>query len=128
VTGICLAVAAVIRATLPGSEFTLAWTHSVEKTRWEERYRVESGAIVPVEARIRGSGAGMDPPPGAILRDGAWRYKPQPDALPRLRVTISPYAGDYELCAEDGCTPLSAAVHPRADVEVVDIYPCGPAP
>jgi hypothetical protein len=53
-SGICLA-AGVIAAFLPLSEFTLAWTHSIEKIRWEEDYRVQDNRLVLQEARIRGS-------------------------------------------------------------------------
>jgi hypothetical protein len=67
---VCLLVAGALRAMLPTTEFTLAWTHSVQKTRWEERYRVAGSDLQLVEARIQSSGAGMDPPPQARLRDG----------------------------------------------------------
>jgi hypothetical protein len=72
---ICLVVAGVVRATLPDSGFTLAWEHSVQKTRWEERYRVDDGGLVLAEARVQGSGAGMEPPPGAVLRNGWWTWR-----------------------------------------------------
>ena len=44
--------------------FTLAWTHSIEKVRWEEDYAVRFDAVLgqpvlhAVQARVRGSGAG----------------------------------------------------------------------
>ena len=49
------------------SAFTLSWTHSVEKTRWEEDWRVTPAGLEIVEARVKGSGAGMEPPEGAVL-------------------------------------------------------------
>ncbi|HCN88979.1 MAG TPA: DUF1850 domain-containing protein, partial [Oxalobacteraceae bacterium] len=38
-TGLCLA-AAGLAITLPLQAFTLGWTHSIEKIRWEEDYRI----------------------------------------------------------------------------------------
>ena len=36
--------------------FTLAWTHSVERVRWEEDWRVTPAGLELVEARVRGLG------------------------------------------------------------------------
>jgi hypothetical protein len=126
VIGLCLAVGAVVHATLPATEFTLAWTHSVEKVRWEEDYRVDGRLLVAVAARVRGSGAGMEPPADAMWRDGAWHYHPAIGPLPMLRVTLSSYAGDYELCWNDHCAPLSDVVAVRGGIDVVEISACEP--
>jgi hypothetical protein len=123
-TGLCLAVAAVIRATLATGEFTLAWTHSVEKIRWEEDYRVQEGALVPVAARVRGSGAGMEPPPDAVLRNGVWHYRPDGPAHRRLRITLSPYADDYDLCWNRQCAKVAELVGAADPDGVVEIFPC----
>ena len=48
--------AGALHAFVATHEFTLAWTHSIEKVRWEEDYRIVSDHIEIVEARIRGSG------------------------------------------------------------------------
>jgi hypothetical protein len=120
---ICLLVAGVVRASLPGPEFSLSWEHSVEKTRWEERYRVDGDSLLLVEARIAGSGAGMESPPEAILRDGVWTWKPG-TRLPELRVTLSEYTRDYTLCARDGCNGLATRVGPAPDGSVVVIRRC----
>lgn len=103
--GVCLAAGA-LHAFIAATQFTLAWTHSVEKIRWEEDYRVSAGRLVLEEARIRGSGAGMDPPPGAVLRDGAWHYRPHLLPLPALELARSRYTSDYELCLRSACRPL----------------------
>jgi len=125
--GICLAVGAAVQAVLPVTAFTLAWTHSVEKVRWEEDWRVAGHALVADEARVHGSGAGMEPPPGAVLRDGVWHYRPALGPQPALRLTLSPYTTDYELCANRRCAPLSQWVAASSMPEVVAIAPCAGA-
>lgn len=123
-TGLCLVVAGVITATLPVADFTLAWTHSVERTRWEEDYRVVGPALVPVAARVHGSGAGMEPPAGARLHDGVWHYRPAGGALPGLLVTVSPYTAGYELCWNGQCRPLTGIVAMPAQGGVVELIGC----
>ena len=86
---ICLLVAGVVRAaTLPASEFTLSWVHSVQKTLWEERYRVDGDGLLLFEARVQGTGAGMELPPGAILAAGVWTWNPLRH-LQALRISMS---------------------------------------
>ncbi|CAN1533095.1 Protein of unknown function DUF1850 [Burkholderiaceae bacterium] len=113
--GICLSLAALSGPAVwvPGDQFTLAWTHSVERTRWEEDYTVQwrgapaQAVLIATEARIRGSGAGMEPPPDAVLNGGWWRYTPtirQPLELPLMR---SGFVPDFERCDAQGCQPLS---------------------
>jgi len=120
---ICLIVAGVVRATLPASEFTLAWDHSVQKTRWEERYRSTGVGLMLVEASIEGSGAGMEPPPSATLRDGRWTWQPR-TTLPELRLTRSHFARDYVLCWRDRCVELAALVGATAEGAAVVVRPC----
>lgn len=103
---LCLAVGAVT-AALAVESFTLAWTHSIAKTRWEEDWRVEGKSLVITEARIRGTGAGMEPPADAVLRNGTWHYKPAMKPLTELRLSHSPYTAGYELCIADRCQPLA---------------------
>lgn len=102
----------------------LAWDHSVEKTRWEERYRVDGDALVLVEASIAGHGAGMEPPPSATLRDGVWTWQPG-TRIAELRLTHSGYAHDYSLCAGGGCRALSALIGPAEDGAAVVVRACG---
>lgn len=113
--GICLSLAALSGPVVwvPGEHFTLAWTHSVEKTRWEEDYTVQrrgepaQAVLIATEARIRGSGAGMEPPPEAVQQGAWWHYTPtvrQPTELPLMR---SGFTADYERCDTQGCQPLS---------------------
>ena len=73
--------------------FTLAWNHTIEKIRWEEDYRVTPDGLLLGEARVKGSGAGMEIPDDAELRDGAWHYQRQMPALPLLRLGRTPRQG-----------------------------------
>jgi len=118
---ICLFVAGALRATLPATEFTVGWNHSVEKTRWEERYRIEGTALRLVEARIRGSGAGMEPAPDATLMHGWWTWRPRDTTLATLRLTLSPYTRDYDICWHARCESLQRIVNAS---DVVDLRAC----
>ena len=70
-------VAAGKTMTLAVAAFTLSWTHSVERTRWQEDWSVTPAGLEIVEARVKGSGAGMEPAEGAVLNDGWWVYAPK---------------------------------------------------
>ncbi len=116
-------MAGVVRATLPGPEFTLAWEHSVEKTQWDERYRLDGDSLTLVEARVEGNGAGMEAPPGAQLRAGHWSWKPN-SPHPELRLTRSTYTADYMLCSAGRCASLGAWTGPTPQGGVVTLRPC----
>lgn len=125
--GLCLALVATQAAPVfvPVQHFTLAWTHSIEKTRWEEDY-----AVLPVSpprllaraARIKGSGAGMEPPDGARLSRGWYEYLPT-DRLPaELLLSRSPFVPDYELCTAGVCRPLGHWL--PSDGRATRLFPC----
>ena len=124
VTGFCLLVAGTLRATLPGPEFTLAWDHSVEKIEWRESYAIDGDRLRLVEARVRGSGAGMEAPPGARLENGTWVWRPDAPPLPELRLAWSTYTRDYRVCDATRCTALSEITGPLADGDVVTVRAC----
>lgn len=84
--------------------------HSVEKTAWEERYRVDGKMLSLVGARIQGSGAGMDPPPDAQFRNGWWTWRPTIGPLPAIRLTLSSFTRDYDLCWRGRCQSLHRLV------------------
>ncbi|MEM4987946.1 DUF1850 domain-containing protein [Collimonas sp. H4R21] len=111
---LCLASGSA-KAVLAIASFTLAWQHSVEKIRWEESYRVEAGALVLEEARVQGSGAGMEPPLASVLKDGFWRWQPR-QAMPELLLTRSEFTPDYQFCTRDRCQSLTGIVPPTAAV------------
>ena len=102
---LCLAAGAV-SAVLAINSFTLAWMHSIERVRWEEDWRVDAGQLQIVAARIKGSGAGMEPPDDAVLQGGAWHYRPRVAAMDRLTLAHSPYTTGYELCTGGSCRRL----------------------
>jgi hypothetical protein len=128
VNAICLLVAGALRATLPASEFTLAWDHSVEKSRWEERYAIDGVALRMIEARVQAFGAGMEPALEATLRDGWWTWHPLAAPLQQLRLTLSPFTRDYDVCWAGRCTPLRALVDDRRAIDVVEVRACAAGP
>ena len=114
--GFCL-LAGGKTVAFAAAAFTLSWTHSVEKTRWEEHWRVVPGGLQVVQARVRGSGAGMDPPDGSSFKDGWWTYVPRVPALRRLVLASSgATGGGWTLCTKDRCTVVGAR---PADAAVV---------
>ena len=108
------------------STFTLAWHHSIEKVRWEEDWLIESGKLMIGEARIRGSGAGMEPPAGAVLKQGVWHYQPDLPAQSSLRLTHSPYTTGYELCLDGVCRPLADHLPGIDTTTVIELGACKP--
>ena len=102
---------------LAASAFTLAWTHSVEKTRWAEDWRVTPAGLELVAARVEGSGAGMEVPEGAVLDGGVWTYRPRLPPQPSLLLASSGATGEgWELCVAGGCLTIGDA--PGTPVEI----------
>ena len=46
---------------IAATAFSLSWIHSVEKIEWQEDWAIVDAEFVLTEARVKGSGAGMDP-------------------------------------------------------------------
>ena len=120
---LCLAAGA-IAATLPLSAFTLTWMHSIEKIRWEEDYRIVDSRLVLEEARIRGSGAGMEPPADARFENGVWHYHPRLPPLEQVRLVHSPYAAGYEICNAGRCTALATILIGLPEFALVEVSAC----
>lgn len=113
---ICVAAGGKI-AQIAATAFTLSWTHSVEKTTWTEHWQVVPAGLIVTRAEIAGSGAGMEPPPDAVLRDGGYVYEPHVPPVERLVLAASGMTeGGWTLCAPGaGCRELGrAALHPIA--------------
>ena len=130
--GVCLALLAANGVVtdpavfVPVTRFTLAWTHSIEKVRWEEDYVVQAGQVpgaapvlAAVAARIHGSGAGMEPPPDARLVRGWYEYTPTLRHPAELRLTRSGFTADYDWCAEGICRSLADVLPSNGGVTVL---------
>jgi hypothetical protein len=130
--GVCMVLAAAPQVSprfIPVTKFTLAWTHSIEKVRWEEDYQIKPGPpgkgplLIAGKARIRGSAAGMEPPDDAVLKDGWYSYQPHPVVVQQpQRLTRSIYTADYDWCMQGHCVPLSAIMPTDGDITLM--YAC----
>lgn len=103
---LCLTSLGVVK-TLSVAAFTLAWTHSIEKVEWQEDWRITTSGLELVQARVKGSGAGMEPPPDARLVDGWFQWQPQRAPMPQVLLGNSGAAGEWRLCSEGHCRTLS---------------------
>jgi hypothetical protein len=111
---LCLAAGSAVAPLLAGA-ITLAWAHSVEKITWEEDWRLTSAGLEVVEARVRGSGAGMDPPPEARFENGAWAWRPAVGAQSQVVMRRSGATADWRVCINGLCRPMDAYVPADAD-------------
>jgi hypothetical protein len=101
---------------------TLAWTHSVQKTRCEDDWQLQSGALVLVESRIESTGAGMEPGPGARFDGHWWRWRPDLPAQARVQLRRSGATADWSLCIAGTCRLMSVLV--PADADPVTLTHC----
>ena len=118
--GLCI-LAAGKMVRLAVAAFTLSWTHSVERTRWEEEWTITPAGLEIVEARVKGSAAGMEPPAGALLKNGWWVYAP--DLPPRRNVVLAASGATgagWSLCARDGCMTFGASAGKSVTLEPCD--------
>jgi hypothetical protein len=122
---LCLASAGVVK-TLAIAAFTLAWTHSVEKTDWQEDWQVTPQGLDLVQARIKGSGAGMEPPPEARLVDGWFTWRPDRAPMPQLVLGNSGAAGEWRLCHDGNCRTLSDILGQPVGAETITMSACDP--
>jgi len=111
---ICLLAGAVI-VPLMSDRITLAWTHSVEKVPWEEDWQASPAGLELMQARVKGSGAGMDPPPEATLVNGAWAWKPKVPPQQEVIMRRSGATADWRICIGGQCRPMEAYVPREAD-------------
>lgn len=103
----CLAVGGVI-LLLASPTFQLSWTHSVERVEWQEEWRVSDAALTLDTARIRGSGAGMEPGESAVLKNGWWEW-PGTLSVPSLALAASgATGGGWTICTDGACSQIGA--------------------
>lgn len=113
--GVCI-LAGAKAMSFAVSLFSLSWTHSVEKTEWREDWAVTPAGLHLTKARVKGSGAGMEPGDGAVLKDGWWEWQPTNPPIPELRLAASgATGGGWRFCHAGGCVELGA----KAGEEVV---------
>ena len=106
---------------LAGPGFSLHWTHSVEKVEWAENWRGEGTPLRLVRARVRGSGAGMEPGDGAVLRGGWWEWAPGTQVA-ELHLAASGATGaGWRLCSGATCHDLGTQAQ-----DALRIAPCPP--
>src|SRR4051812_49540529 len=102
---LCLATAGAAKA-LSLAAFTLVWTHSIEKVDWQEDWRVTPAGLELVAARVKGTGAGMEPAPEARLVDGWFTWQPKRPAMAEVGLGNSGAAGEWRVL---GRGPFPAA-------------------
>lgn len=122
---LCLTSAGVAKV-LSLAAFTLAWTHSVEKTAWQEDWRITAQGLELVQARVKGSGAGMEPPPEARLVDGWFQWQPKRAPMPQLVLANSGAAGEWRICHDGTCRTLSEIFEHPVGANVTVMRGCDP--
>jgi hypothetical protein len=89
--------------------------------RWEENWRVTPAGLEIVEALVKGSGAGIDPPEGAVLKDGWWTYAPRVGARRRVSLAASGATGSgWTLCADQSCRELGSEPGEAVELSACD--------
>jgi len=122
---LCLASAGIVK-TLSVAAFTLVWTHSIEKVDWQEDWRVTPQGLELTQARVKGSGAGMEPPAEARLVDGWFQWRPKRAAMPQVVLGNSGAAGEWRLCHDGSCRTLSEILGHPVGVNVTIMRACEP--
>ncbi len=122
---LCLASAGIVK-TLSIAAFTLAWTHSIEKIEWQEDWRIAGPGLELVQARVKGSGAGMEPAPDARLIDGWFQWAPKRAPMPEVILGNSGVAGEWRLCTDGKCRTLSEIFGVRIGSNVTTMSACNP--
>jgi hypothetical protein len=112
--------------TLSIAAFTLVWTHSIEKVDWQEDWRVTPKGLELVQARVKGSGAGMEPPPEARLVDGWFQWGPARAPMPQVVLGNSGAAGEWRLCSDGRCRTLSEIFGHPVGANVIEMSVCDP--
>lgn len=107
-----LAAGQVVRLA---AAFTLAWSHSVEKTEWQEDWRATPAGLVLSEVRVQGSGAGMEPPEGAVLQGDFFVAHPHLPPQREVLLRRSGATADWRVCLDGTCREMGEMVPKAAD-------------
>jgi hypothetical protein len=122
---LCLASAGVVKS-LALAAFTLAWTHSVENIEWQEDWRVSRAGLELAQARVKGSGAGMEPPPEARLVSGWFQWQPDRPPMPEVVLGHSGVAAEWRICSGGRCRTLSDILGHPIGANVITMRVCEP--
>ncbi len=133
VTPLLCVAAGAYAVAMYAPAFTLSWEHSIEKVEWRETWKVQGNVLRIVEARIKGTGAGMEPPPDAKLKDGWFVYAPKTPPLRHLELPDSAYTKPMRLCLDGKCRPIRAYLPKGAPADkpveiTLDPHECGENP
>ena len=122
---LCLASAGVVKS-LAIAAFTLAWTHSVERIEWQEDWLVSGAGLELAQARVKGSGAGMEPPPEAMLVNGWFQWRPHRAPMPEVVLGNSGVAGEWRICSDGQCRTLSEIFGRAIGAGAITLRACEP--
>jgi hypothetical protein len=118
--GLCIAAGGSLLKAYAGiAAFTLAWTHSVQKTEWEEDWRIVDNRLVISEARVQGTGAGMEPPSESHFDGRYWRWTPTMAPMAELTLRRSGATDDWRLCIAGTCQSMDTVLPKEADPVVL---------
>jgi len=109
---------------IAATAFSLSWIHSVEKIEWQEDWAIVDAEFVLTEARVKGSGAGMDPGAGARLVDGWWTWHPEAPPVGTLHLAASgTTVSGWKICygPQDDCTVFGEMAG-----DTIALAECGP--
>lgn len=124
---LCIAAGGTAIA-IAASSFTLSWVHSVERTRWDESWRIAGDRLEVVEAHVQGAGAGIDLPDDAERAAGGWRFRPRLAPIPRLVLAASGATpSGWTLCAAGSCRELGAEPGQPIEIRAAREEACGPS-
>jgi hypothetical protein len=101
----CLMLGATLLA-LTSPDFSLRWTHSVEKIDWVETWSITANALRLTHVAIKGSGAGMEPADDAKLENGWWVWSPDTDVAELNLAASGATGGGWHLCTATSCQDL----------------------
>ena len=79
-----------------------------------------------VQARVKGSGFGMEPPAEARLVNAWFQWRPDRPPIPEVVLGNSGVAGEWRICGDGRCRTLSDIFGHSVGVGVVTMRACKP--